>query len=220
MPKLDIYPTGWSKEIAKALLEPFPDSTIKERPIAQGLMAKYIDARAVQERLDKVVGPPNWSFEWTDVDRSVKGSLTILGVTKEDSGYPNSADDAEPFKSAVSDALKRCAVQFGVGRHLYEETPHQGTSQTSARTTTAPRKTQEELKSDLKMDDNQVTPKCNLCSNDMMVRKGSRGPFWGCTTYPTCKNIYNIGQVDVEGNVTKEGEEDPNPGINSDDLPF
>ena len=29
--------------------------------------------------------------------------------------------DEEPIKAASSDALKRCAVMFGVGRHLYSD---------------------------------------------------------------------------------------------------
>lgn len=50
----------------------------------------------------------------------VKGTLTVLGNVKEDVGYPNSADDKNPIKSAVSDALKRCGVQFGIGKFLYD----------------------------------------------------------------------------------------------------
>lgn len=52
----------------------------------------------------------------------VKGKLTLLGTTKEDVGYPNSErdDDEQKLKSAVSDALKRCAVQFGIGSFLYD----------------------------------------------------------------------------------------------------
>jgi hypothetical protein len=45
----------------------------------------------------------------------------IDGVTtvRQDFGYPNSAQDDEPYKSAASDALRRCAAQIGVGRSLY-----------------------------------------------------------------------------------------------------
>jgi hypothetical protein len=38
-------------------------------------------------------------------------------VTKCDAG--EAGDEDEPLKSAVSDALKRCAVHFGIGRYLY-----------------------------------------------------------------------------------------------------
>jgi hypothetical protein len=234
MAKSNEYPTEWTKEIAAALAKPFPDSIIKERPIASGLMAKYIDARAVEERLDEVVGPPNWSFTWLPVEKAVRGSLTVLDVTKEEAGYPNSNDDAEPFKSAVSDALKRCAVQFGVGRHLYAEDVVQSSG---AERSQAPRKTQKELMEELKMDPAQVTPICDVCSNEMTLRKGSRGPFWGCSTYPDCKNLYNLSQVEIDGSVVKEKKESADPGtagqgneesrrgegeeeIDTDEIPF
>jgi hypothetical protein len=227
MPKSNEYPTEWTKEIAAALAKPFPDTIVKERPIASGLMAKYIDARAVEERLDEVVGPPNWSFAWEAVEKAVKGSLTILEVTKEEAGYPNSANDEEPFKSAVSDALKRCAVQFGVGRHLYAEDVVQSSGSERSQ---APRKTQNELMEELEMDPSQVTPTCDNCSNEMVLRKGSRGPFWGCSTYPDCKNLYNLSQVEIDGTVVKEKKKEDKPKeeekkeeepeVNLDEIPF
>ena len=129
---------NWGK-----LAEPFPDTEVKQRPgaalwdhkqscekarcretrdPAKHIQFSYVDARAVAQRLDDVVGPGGWNFT-VDVAASdvVKGSLAIGGVVREDIGYPNSDDDAEPYKSAVSDALKRCAVLFGIGRHLYDD---------------------------------------------------------------------------------------------------
>jgi hypothetical protein len=43
----------------------------------------------------------------------VKCRLTVLGVSKEDVG------EGDSLKAAFSDALKRAAVKFGVGRYLY-----------------------------------------------------------------------------------------------------
>ncbi len=43
----------------------------------------------------------------------VKCRLTVLEVTKEDVG------EGDSLKAAFSDALKRAAVKFGVGRYLY-----------------------------------------------------------------------------------------------------
>lgn len=108
---------NWGK-----LSEPFPDSEVKQRPGPGGRTLSYVDARAVAQRLDDVLTPSGWTFH-IEVAASdvVKGSLTIGGVAREDIGYPNSDDDAEPYKSAVSDALKRCAVLFGIGRHLYDD---------------------------------------------------------------------------------------------------
>src|SRR3954453_4429032 len=71
-------------------------------------------------RLDAVVGPGNWTFDFdllAPEGKMVKGKLTVLGITKCDAGEANAEDEA--LKSAVSDALKRCAVHFGIGRYLY-----------------------------------------------------------------------------------------------------
>lgn len=84
------------------------------RPLA------YIDARAVFERLDQAVGPDQWH---TELERLAPGvylcRLTILGVTRADVGQAGDAE-GEKEKSGASDALKRAAVQFGIGRYLYE----------------------------------------------------------------------------------------------------
>ena len=88
------------------------------RDRSRGLIFPYVDARAVMMRLDDVAGPGNWEDRydtWGETgDRvSVKCTLTILGITKEDAG------EGRDYKSAVSDALKRAAVKFGIGRYLY-----------------------------------------------------------------------------------------------------
>ena len=36
-------------------------------------------------------------------------------------------------------------------------------------------------------------PKCPLCSAPMKLRHGSRGDFWGCTAYPTCRGTRPVG---------------------------
>lgn len=107
------------------LAEPFPDDEIKQRPGRGGMTYNYIDARAVAQRLDDTVGPGEWEFTCSVIPGSdiVKGHLAIRDgdrwVVREDHGYPNSDQDDEPIKAATSDALKRCAVLFGIGRHLY-----------------------------------------------------------------------------------------------------
>lgn len=108
------------------LSEPFSQGEIKSYS-AKGQTMRYIDARQVMERLDSVIGPQNWYDDYYVVDESTKAvscQLTINGITKSDIGYPNAgadADDAnkEPLKAAYSDAFKRAAVKWGVGRHLY-----------------------------------------------------------------------------------------------------
>lgn len=116
-------------EIEKAFKEPFPESEIKVRvggtfkQGASGIALPYIDARQVMERLDEIVGPENWSDTYKSVDsQSVICELTIYGITKSDAGQakPDSGTgEVKALKSAVSDALKRAAVKWGIGQFLY-----------------------------------------------------------------------------------------------------
>ena len=115
-----------SEKIAAALSAPFEEKDLKHRPGRAGMTFTYADARAVAQRLDDVLGLAGWQFEVKVADPVrgvVHGSLAIVvdGKTTihQDFGYPNSAQDDEPLKSAASDALRRCAAQVGVGRSLY-----------------------------------------------------------------------------------------------------
>ncbi len=36
------------------------------------------------------------------------------------------------------------------------------------------------------------TRECDKCSKPMVLRMSRRGPFWGCTGYPKCKNVISI----------------------------
>jgi hypothetical protein len=115
-----------TKQIAAALAAPFTGTDLKQRPGRGGMTFTYADARAVAQRLDDVLGLAGWQFEVKVADPAAKvvhGTLiaVIDGVTtvRQDFGYPNSAQDDEPYKSAASDALRRCAAQIGVGRSLY-----------------------------------------------------------------------------------------------------
>lgn len=92
----------------------------------------YIDARTACDGLDEKYGEDGWEFNWKLVDGhtyAIRGEMkayTDVGERiRSDVGYPQSAkvkkgvNDTEMLKDAISDALKRCAVQFGVGRELY-----------------------------------------------------------------------------------------------------
>ena len=113
-------------KIAKALAEPFPASEIEWRvgsttkDKSKGMALAYLTSRACQDRLDEVVGPDGWQTEIQIVPGGVlcRLGLKIGGewVWKTD-GSDNS--DTEPFKGGISGAIKRAAVQFGVGRYLY-----------------------------------------------------------------------------------------------------
>ncbi len=111
----------WSDDIRQALLAAFPSEEIEFLPKGasngRALALAYVDARAVMTRLDSVVGPDGWDFQVQVVGpKSVIGTLTVLGAVRQDAGEAGPED--EPLKSAVSDALKRCAVHFGIARYL------------------------------------------------------------------------------------------------------
>lgn len=81
----------------------------------------YMDARDVMERLDAVCGPEGWqdSYHETPNGRIVCSlSLNVNGVwiTKSDAAGDTAV---EGEKGAVSDAFKRAAVKWGIGRYLY-----------------------------------------------------------------------------------------------------
>lgn len=114
-----------TKEVLQQLAEPFPAKVIQWKPQAtrkdgdKALAVAYIDARDVMRRLDDVVGG-EWGFYWEPIgDTSVKGVLTVCGVMRSDVGEEGDGPMGKTIKAAVSDALKRCAVHFGIGRYLY-----------------------------------------------------------------------------------------------------
>jgi hypothetical protein len=89
------------------------------------LAMAYIDARLIQDRLDEVLGVENWQDKYDiQPDGSVVCRLRLkLGgrwITKTDVGSPSEQPDSgDRLKAAFSDALKRAAVKFGIGRYLY-----------------------------------------------------------------------------------------------------
>lgn len=115
--------------IQQALAEPFPSKDIGFKPIAvrgdSALALAYIDARTVMSRLDDVVGIENWKDSYDPIPEGVACHLSLkLGgewVTKSDFGtFSDQPDKGDKFKAAYSDALKRTAVKWGIGRYLYD----------------------------------------------------------------------------------------------------
>lgn len=90
-----------------------------------GKRMPYITARTAMNRLDAVLGPENWWDQYTAGETSVECRLTVRlpdgsTVTKVDAGaYAGMSDQGDDDKSGYSDAFKRAAVKFGVGRELY-----------------------------------------------------------------------------------------------------
>lgn len=117
------------KAIQAALADPFPSKEIGFKPIAvrgdSALALAYIDARSVMGRLDSVVGIENWKDEYDPIPEGVACHLSIRfgteWVRKSDFGsFSDQKARGDQFKAAYSDALKRAAVKWGIGRYLYD----------------------------------------------------------------------------------------------------
>lgn len=111
-----------TKKIFDALKEPFDPRVISWRVGAttgdksKGIALAYVDARDVMKRLDDVCG-----LEWQD-RYPFAGCCEIgLKINGEWLWRSNGADETnvEGVKGQFSDAFKRAAVLWGVGRYLY-----------------------------------------------------------------------------------------------------
>jgi hypothetical protein len=115
--------------ITRALAAPFDPAEVKFKPQAvkgnRALALAYVDVRAIMDRLDRVLGVENWQDRYQLLpDSSVMCRLRLrIGdrwITKSDVGGPSEQPDGgDRLKAAFSDALKRTAVKFGIGRYLY-----------------------------------------------------------------------------------------------------
>lgn len=115
-----------SSDDIKLLFAEFPKDAISWRAQSltrdgdKAMALAYIDARDVMDRLDSVLGAENWSdrYDFSGPRTICYLSIKIDGewVTKAD-GAGDTAVEAE--KGAISDAFKRAAVKWGVGRYLY-----------------------------------------------------------------------------------------------------
>lgn len=120
-------------QLTKALAAPLDPGDIKFKPqVVKGnraLAIPYLDARTIQDRLDEVLGVEGWQDEYTPLpDGSVVCRLRVRcdgeWITKVDVGGPSEQPDSgDRLKAAFSDALKRAAVKFGIGRYLYRLAP-------------------------------------------------------------------------------------------------
>lgn len=92
-----------------------------------GIAVPYVTNRAIQARLDEVVGPENWYNDFKPWHGNGKKEAQICGIsiyfeergqfiTKWDGAEDS---DIEPVKGGLSDSMKRAAVQWGIGRTLY-----------------------------------------------------------------------------------------------------
>jgi len=115
-----------AEQVQRELAAPFPDRAIEWVTVAtkqdkgKGLMVPVVGGRAVQDRLDQVLGMTNWRTEIVPVREHAlicKLSVRIDGewITKEDG-----ADEVgnESMKGGCTAAFKRAALQWGIGRYL------------------------------------------------------------------------------------------------------
>lgn len=112
------------------LKEPFPREDVQWRAQTvtksgdKALALAYFDARAAMDRLDEVCGPENWQcrYLWSP---DAKKTVCEIGIRMDAGDWVWKADgagdsDVEAEKGALSDAFKRAAVKWGVGRYLYD----------------------------------------------------------------------------------------------------
>lgn len=111
------------------LCEPFAVDEVKWKPqVVRGNRAMticYVDARCVMDRLDEIFGTGGWQDAYQVLpNNSVVCKLRVRiadeWVEKSDVGsQSDQPDEGDRLKSAFSDALKRAAVKYGIGRYLY-----------------------------------------------------------------------------------------------------
>lgn len=129
-------------ELSK-LKEPFPADRISWRvgsttaDKSKGMALAYIDARDVQDRLDEVCGVDSWQCRY--VPMHDKKTVCEIGIRMHPTQMMQKSDgfeimaaewvwkadgagdsDVEAEKGALSDAFKRAAVKWGIGRYLYD----------------------------------------------------------------------------------------------------
>lgn len=85
------------------------------------IVVPYINNRCVMHRFDAAFGPENWTSEFREIANGFICRLTVTindrTIYREDGA---SKTNIEPEKGGISDAMKRTAVQFGLGRCLYD----------------------------------------------------------------------------------------------------
>ena len=107
-------------DIQTRLHKETPKDEIKWREGPKGRQLAYVDARYIMDTLDEAVGPDNWQTQHRMEGAKVSCSIGIRidgeWIWKSDGAGET---DIEGEKGSFSDALKRAAVSWGIGRDLY-----------------------------------------------------------------------------------------------------
>lgn len=122
--------------VQKALAAPFSAEEIEWRVGAtnkektSAIALPYLSPKTVTRRLDRVLGASCWSFEARQVEGGFIGRLTAVfpsgktavrenfGANSDSESTGGGVSKGNAIKSGASDALKRSAVLFGIGRYL------------------------------------------------------------------------------------------------------
>ena len=160
IPKEPRASTGLSAAVVRKLRQPFAPDALRwkiQTRVNEGqadpyaTVVVYVDARTVAAHLDDVV-PGQWSTEYRAPPVTVgfpalECRLTVCGVTRSDVGTVESgARPGSDTKDLYSDALKRAAVQYGVGAFLYRFPQVQARAEKSGQTWYITREAQAELR--------------------------------------------------------------------------
>ena len=118
-----------NQSLTERLAEPFSSQEIRwKAQVVRGnraLAVAYVDARAVEDRLDAVFGVDGWQDAYHllpngNVVCKLRVKIGNDWIEKSDVGsQSDQPDEGDRTKSAFSDALKRAAVKLGIGRYLY-----------------------------------------------------------------------------------------------------
>lgn len=120
----------------KQLKEPFAPEHIEWRVQQSGkqndnqtgevkhwaLVLAYVTNRAIMDRLDEVFGIDGWCNEYSEAP----GGGVLCGITVLHHEVPITKYDGaeqtqiEAVKGGLSGSMKRAAVQWGIGRYLYD----------------------------------------------------------------------------------------------------
>jgi hypothetical protein len=143
-------------EIVKVLTAKTPGDEIRYLPQSldkenrTALALAYIDARFVQDRLDLACGPLGWQTKVEEIGGFLCVGIGIINpadgewVWKWDTGADEPTEKADfddeadggvsvGGKSIVSRGFKRAAVQWGIGRDLYDIRPRRRQCRINAR---------------------------------------------------------------------------------------
>lgn len=126
--------TEWTPELYTELSKPFPKEAIQESKGGQtgkGYDTKGYKLQFLYNRLNELVGPPNWNDIFTVTDEVQRGkalditgdaTVTILGVEKSaPGGHTGYKGKYDTLKGARSNAVKSALRMFGMGRQAWED---------------------------------------------------------------------------------------------------